>query len=104
MQHLSLCNISNHFRTNFQQNLSIVLYLCVCFCSLQIVLHTTNMQKIHKLVYTAYSEDTGDKLKYCVKVNGAISMTTNQEPKFLVQSTPAGICKVIYLVENYCTE
>ena len=68
------------------------------------MLHAANMEEIQKLVYTAYLEGGGNELKYCIKVNGAISVTTNQEPVFEVQSTPAGITRVIYFAACYFTE
>lgn len=70
------------------------------------MLHLTNIQEVHKLVYTALSPDEGSRLKYCIKANGAVSIDTNQEPEFVVESTPSGmvdrdVCFVVDCVDLF---
>ena len=82
--------------TSFLPNLRI----CFIVCWLQIVLRMTNLGKIHRVVYTAYPDGGGGKLNCYIKLNGATSITTNQELGFSIQSTPSGIIRCALILSH----
>lgn len=55
------------------------------------MLRAVDVTKISQLVYTAHRDERIGDLGYCVQVNGAVSTKTKEAPKFMVQSTQAGI-------------
>ena len=68
-----------------------------CIRWLQIVLRMTDFGKVRRVVYTAYPDGGGRKLNCYIKLNGATSITTNQELGFSIQSTPSGNILHVFL-------